>query len=282
MSKSSVLAVLLLVACNRDHEAASPKPSPKPADGAVAIAPDPTPGSGSDYTDPTLEHDQNEYVDDVMAFTPGVTKEQVRARMKKGSEPLRDEWNKWEAEGKMTPERTTAFYKQTENYIYELAEWHLWVPGKRQSDMQLVKDMQAAKVKNVLDFGGGVGLMAVPLARAGIDVTLADLDSTTLKFAMHRAKKNNIPMKFWKSDVEPMPPDKKYDAILALDVLEHLPAGIMEDIVTKLIKLKNKNTQIVISAPFGKTAVHPMHLDADEHTRIWVEKLKTELPPDAQ
>ena len=47
--------------------------------------------------------------------------------MKKGSAPLKEEWEAWEKQGPMTPERGKAFYKQTTNYIYELGEWHCFV-----------------------------------------------------------------------------------------------------------------------------------------------------------
>ena len=55
---------------------------------------------------------------------------------------------------------------------------------------------------------------------------------------------------------------------------------IKQDVVDKLVKLKHAGTEIVISAPFGKTAVHPMHLDATPHPIQQVERLKTELPKD--
>lgn len=215
-----------------------------------------------------------------MVFTK-TTREQVRARMKRGSVPLKEEWEAWEKQGPMTPERITSFYKQTANYIYELGEWHLFVPDKRESDLALVAELSARRPKNVLDFGGGVGLIALPLARAGLDVTLADLEGTSLSFAEDRARRRGVPLKLWRTDREPAPPDAKYDVILALDVLEHLPRDVLRDAVDKLVKLKHARTQIIMSAPFGRTAVHPMHLDADEHTLRQVERLKTELPPDA-
>lgn len=226
-----------------------------------------------------LDDEQREYVEDVMAFTR-TTKEEVRARMKKGSVPLKEEWETWEKAGPMTEERIKAFYKQTANYIYELGEWHLFVADKRASDTQLVEDMRKLKPKNILDFGGGVGMIAIPLARAGFDVTLADLDSTSLRFAVSRAKRHDVPLKVWKSDAEPMPPDAKYDVILALDVLEHLPEKELKNVVDKLVALKHEGTRIIMSAPFGRTSVHPMHLDADEHTRHQVHRLKTEIPAD--
>ena len=274
----ATLGLLWAIGCGHDSTgkvqetgAAATAPTPSASSAPQASSAPPRPG------DPDLQRDQEQYVEDVMAFTH-TTHDQVRERMKLGSAPLKDEWNAWEKQGPMTPERMAAFYKQTKNYIYELGEWHLFVPGKRESDVALVEDMRRKRPKNILDFGGGAGLMAMPLARAGFDVTLADLDGTSLEFAVFAAKRRGVKLKIWKSDVEPAPPDAKYDVILALDVLEHLPKDVLRSVVDKLIALKHAKTEIVISAPFGRTAVHPMHLDADEETRRQVQRLQTALP----
>src|SRR5687768_3613326 len=121
-----IAALVLLAACSRDD--APPAKTP----------PTPTPAPDKEAA---LLRDQNEYVEDVMAFTK-TTREQVRERMKKGSEPLKEEWNAWEKQGPMTEERIKAFYKQTTNYIYELGEWHLFVDNKRESDLALVEEMK--------------------------------------------------------------------------------------------------------------------------------------------
>jgi 2-polyprenyl-3-methyl-5-hydroxy-6-metoxy-1,4-benzoquinol methylase len=256
----------------RDNPGNGPSPEVRVADAATTMP------LGSAAPASQLERDQEEYVADVMAFT-NTTHDQVRTRMQRGSVPLKEEWEAWEKQGPMTDERMKAFYKQTTNYMYELAEWHLWVPGKRESDEQIVKDIKALAPKNVLDFGGGVGLNSLMIAREGIEVTLADLDSTSLTFAQFRAKRHDIPLKIWKTDLEAAPPDKKYDVILALDVLEHLPREVMRDLVDKLVKVKHPKTKVIMSAPFGRTSVHPMHLDADEHTKQQVARLMHELPP---
>jgi 2-polyprenyl-3-methyl-5-hydroxy-6-metoxy-1,4-benzoquinol methylase len=284
----SLAAISLAVACSssgapKDPIASPPAQTqaaapPAAAQTQAAAPPAAQPPAAAPRPDPDLARDQEEYVADVMAFAHS-THDEVRARMKLGSSPLKDEWNRWEHEAAMTPDRVKAFYKQTTNYIYELAEWHLFVPGKRDSDLALFDDMRIRyKPKNILDFGGGVGLLALPLARAGFDVTLADLDSKTLEFARFRAGRHDIKLKIWKSDVAPAPPDPKYDVILCMDVLEHLPRDVLHDVVDKLIKLKHPGTQIIISAPFGRTAVHPMHMDLSDDTKQQVERLRTELP----
>ncbi|HET7501434.1 MAG TPA: methyltransferase domain-containing protein [Kofleriaceae bacterium] len=274
----AALALICILGCRSDKvTGASGEAKPPRAAPAAQAAPPPSEAPPPATLDPDLARDQEEYIQDVMAFAHS-THDQVRERMKKGSNPLKDEWNIWENQGPMTPDRVTAFYKQTTNYIYELAEWHLFVPGKRESDLALFRDLQAKRPKNILDFGGGVGLLAIPLARAGLDVTLADLDSTTLSFAMFRAKRHDVRLKVWKSDVEPAPPDPTYDVIMCMDVLEHLPRDILHDVVDKLVKLKHAGTEIIISAPFGRTAVHPMHMDLSDDTKQQIERLRTALP----
>jgi 2-polyprenyl-3-methyl-5-hydroxy-6-metoxy-1,4-benzoquinol methylase len=280
-----VLVLVCIVGCRSDKVSGPAEPTSAPRAGGAAAEKSAEPAAKPAHPseapaarpDPDLARDQEDYVADVMAFAH-LTHDQVRERMKLGSAPLRDEWNAWEKAGAMTSERTKEFYKQTTNYIYELAEWHLFVPEKRASDLALFDSMRAKQPKNILDFGGGAGLLAVPLARAGLDVTLADLDSTTLNFALFHAERRGAHLKVWKSDVAPAPPDAKYDVIMCMDVLEHLPKDILHDVVDKLVKLKHARTEIIISAPFGRTAVHPMHLDLSDDTKQQIERLRTALP----
>src|SRR3954470_3520390 len=98
-----ILLIVFLIGCRSDK-------ARRHADEATA-----RPRAGSDATrppakpDPDLLRAQDEYVEDVMAFAKS-THDEVRARMKKGSNPLKDEWNAWEAQGTMTPDRIKEFY----------------------------------------------------------------------------------------------------------------------------------------------------------------------------
>jgi hypothetical protein len=257
----AIVIALICVGCRDQH-----KRDPKAEEPA---APRPDPG---------LQRDRDDYIEDAMVFT-GSTHDQVLEKMTSGA-VLKEEWLAWEKLGPMTDARTKEFYKQTMNYIYDLAGWHLYTDYKRQSDLALVDEVRAANPKNVLDFGGGVGFNAMMLAKAGLDVTLADLDSATLRFAALRAERRNVKLKLWRSDVEDMPPDKKYDVIICLDVLEHLPQAELRTVVDKLVKLKHASTKIMLSAPFGRNDAHPMHLDATAETRRQVKRLRNELPDD--
>ena len=264
------LALLCLVGCKADKAV---ERADETSAGKTAASVDKEPGR----PDPDLKRDRDEYIADVIAFSH-TTHDQVWTRITLGSAPLKDEWNTWEKQGPMTPDRIKEFYKQTTNYIYELAAWHLFSASKRTSDLALFEDLRKKQPRNILDFGGGVGLLAVPLAREGFDVTLADLDSTTLSFAVFHAQQRGVHLKVWKSDVEAAPPDKKYDVIMCMDVLEHLPKDVLHDVVDKLVKLKHAGTQIIISAPFGRTATHPMHMDLSDDTKQQIERLRTAFP----
>jgi 2-polyprenyl-3-methyl-5-hydroxy-6-metoxy-1,4-benzoquinol methylase len=261
-----VQPVLVLVAACHDH-GQQPVTAPEP----------PGVGSVARKPDPALEREREEFLVDTMAFTH-LTREQVIDKTVVHNTGMKDEWAQWEKAGPMTDARIKEFYKTTSNYIFDLGGWHLWDLEKRESDLAMVQQMKFIGAKNILDFGGGVGFNAIQIAQAGFDVTLADLDSVTLKFGAYRAEKHGVKLKLWKSDVEAMPPDKKYDVILCLDVLEHLPPDELRSVVDKLIQLKHAKTAVVIHAPFGRTAQHPMHLDASRETIEQVQRLRTELP----
>ena len=263
-------SVLALASCR-----SSPPQQQAPSGAAPQAAPQ-APPQGSAPADAALERDREDFVTDTMAFLH-LTREQVDHQITHNT-GMKDEWEQWEKDGPMTDARIKQFYKQTKNYIIDLGGWHFYDLDKRRSDVALADELKRRGVKNVLDFGGGPGFNADLIARAGIDVTLADLDSVTLDYGKFHAERHGVKLKYWKSDVEDMPPDKKYDVILCLDVLEHLPPAELSTTVEKLIKLKTDKTIVLVHAPFGRTAQHPMHLDATNDTKNQIWRLQTIVP----
>lgn len=85
--------------------------------------------------------------------------------------------------------------------------------------------------QRVLDLGCGAGFIAIPLARAGHDVTGIDLSESTLSVARSRSSPE-LPVRFERADVCAVPePDASFDAVLALDLLEHVeqPAALIRE-----------------------------------------------------
>jgi SAM-dependent methyltransferase len=231
-----------------------------------------TPVQAAAVADPELAKDQEDYLQDVMAFTH-LGHDEALAKIQAGTGLIAAEWKEWESKGPMGPDRSLAFYKQTPNYVYDLGRWHLWDATKRGWDLKVVQAISEYHPKTVLDFGCGAGNNSLMLAKAGYEVTLADVDGQTLAFAISRFERHHLPYKVWKTDTEPAPPLPKYDLILAFDVLEHLPKPVLRTTVDQLNKLKDEKTHLWVEAPFGKNDVHPMHENADPETLALIQKL---------
>lgn len=195
----------------------------------------------------------------------------VRKRMMTGTSEMAKDWNE---KNPQTDEEITKYYKETDWYIYDLTNWHF--NTRRKFDLDFTAAVINSKPKNILDLGCGIGQNAFMLAKGGMDVTLADLDSVSLSFATHRFQKHNIPYKLWKTDIEETPIDTKFDIILFFDVAEHLPIKELEKVVEKLIKLKHSTTKVFTTQNFGKTKTYPMHYELDPERDKLMRRLLSE------
>ena len=235
-------------------------------------------GLGCGRRGPTAHEAQDEYVADAAAFTNN-TADDVRALLRKGPAALTEEWEIWEHRGPMTPARIAEFYKHTSSPIFELGAWHLWRAEQRAADLALVEDLRARYAsKTILDVGDGTGLTAIPLARAGLDVTLADLDSNALRFGVFRAERHAVRLRSWRIGFDPAPPAPTYDVILVRDLLDPFPRDQLDAMVDQLIQRKHAGTQVIVSSPTGAAAQHLLRLDADDHVKQLSQRLQTELP----
>ncbi len=78
--------------------------------------------------------------------------------------------------------------------------------------------------KEILDFGGGTGLLALPLAKQGKSVTLVDISEKMLERARLKAEQQDIKnIQFLKQDLLKNPLEKEFDLIVVCRVLHHMP-----------------------------------------------------------
>ena len=76
----------------------------------------------------------------------------------------------------------------------------------------------------ILDFGCGIGIPAFALAEKGHKITAMDIRGTgTLDFLRWRANKHGVPIEVVESEGGVPELKGEYDAIIAMDVLEHIP-----------------------------------------------------------
>lgn len=78
--------------------------------------------------------------------------------------------------------------------------------------------------KEILDFGGGTGLLALPLAKQAQSVTLADISEKMLEQARLKAEQQDIKnIQFLEQDLLANPLEQQFDLIVVSRVLHHMP-----------------------------------------------------------
>lgn len=88
---------------------------------------------------------------------------------------------------------------------------------------------------NILDVGCGGGLICEPFARMGFEVTGIDASEKNIKIAELHAKKSGLKVDYENKAIEEMPDNgKKFDVILALEIIEHV--ADVEEFIENLAK----------------------------------------------
>jgi len=121
---------------------------------------------------------------------------------------------------------------------------------------ELLKKYNIARNGTVLEYGGGVGNISYYMAKEGYKTEYLELSALQKDFLRFRIYKHNIPIRIinvWQSL------DKNhYDAILALDIFEHIPNAneILKDQLAPALK---KNGILIDFSLFKKSDKDPMH-----------------------
>ena len=105
--------------------------------------------------------------------------------------------------------------------------------------------------KEILDFGGGTGLLALPLAKQAKSVTLVDISEKMLEQARLKAEQQEIRnLQLLEQDLLVNPLEQQFDLIVVSRVLHHMPD--LDATLAMFYHHLRENGQVLI-ADFVKT-----------------------------
>jgi 2-polyprenyl-3-methyl-5-hydroxy-6-metoxy-1,4-benzoquinol methylase len=173
----------------------------------------------------------------------------------------------WKEALPSSPEAIREFYSRTEGYLWELLAWNAsgeYAPYLRRID-RIIELWPAANYPRVLDYGCGLGTAALRLARAGYEVTIADIPGKTLDAAIARLRRHGVEFEVIEVDEDvPRFPRGGWDLLVSFDVLEHVfePRAVTRALVRGL---RAGGGATIVAAFDSRGAEHPQHLGARSH-----------------
>ena len=123
--------------------------------------------------------------------------------------------------------------------------------------------------KEILDFGGGTGLLTLPLAKQAKSVTLVDISEKMLEQARLKAEQQDIKnIQFLEQDLLKNPLEKEFDLIVVCRVLHHMPD--LDATLSLFHQHLRENGQLLL-ADFTKTEPNHHGFDIAELEKQLIE-----------
>ena len=131
------------------------------------------------------------------------------------------------------------------------------------------KQIDLLSDKEILDFGGGTGLLALPLAKQAKSVTLVDISERMLEQARLKAEQQDIKnIQFLDQDLLEKPLEKEFDLIVVCRVLHHMPD--LDESLSLFHQHLRENGQLLL-ADFTKTEANNHGFDLAELEKQLIE-----------
>ena len=103
------------------------------------------------------------------------------------------------------------------------------------------------KTDRILEVGSGPGLGAIFLSQFCQHVTGLEIKTNEIEEARAMSKRDNV--EFIQEDFFNLSEEHKYDAIVSLDVIEHLPMELGDKMVAKMAKHINNDGMLILGTP---------------------------------
>ena len=131
------------------------------------------------------------------------------------------------------------------------------------------KQIDLLSDKEILDFGGGTGLLALPLAKQAQSVTLVDISEKMLEQARLKAERQDIKnIHFLEQDLLENPLKQEFDLIVVCRVLHHMPD--LDATLSLFHQHLRENGQLLL-ADFTKTEANHHGFDLAELEKQLIE-----------
>ena len=131
------------------------------------------------------------------------------------------------------------------------------------------KHLDAPSDKEILDFGGGTGLLSLPLAKQAKSVTLVDISEKMLEQARLKAEQQDIKnIQFLEQDLLKKTLEQEFDLIVVCRVLHHMPDL---DAALSLFHQQLKEDGQLLVADFTKTEANHHGFDLAELEKQLIE-----------
>ena len=152
------------------------------------------------------------------------------------------------------------------------------------------RKLREQKAETVLDLGCSEGSYALNIAKEGYNVTGVNLFTNSIKIANERAVQLELAdrARFIQSDIMEFESEKKFDAVLLFEVIEHVPDP--KALVEKMVSLIEPDGVCYISTPngtadfkasmFGVDQEDAAHFQFKGHVRVFTEESIRELLKD--
>ena len=124
------------------------------------------------------------------------------------------------------------------------------------------KQINVLSDKEILDFGGGTGLLSLPLAEQAKSVTLVDISEKMLEQARLKAEQQDIKnIQFLEQNLLAKPLEQEFDLIVVCRVLHHMPD--LDAALSLFHQHLRENGQLLL-ADFTKTEANHHGFDLAE------------------
>lgn len=188
----------------------------------------------------------------------------------------------WRRANPRTEEEILNWYRTTESYIWELAAYHTDPAWNYDGTcIGIGTELKHIGIHRVLCLGDGIGDLTWSLREQGLDAFYHDLwDSQTMRFAgfAYRERTGKLLPVCPTSDFQPVGFDlhgqPKWDAIVSLDFMEHLPEPRVNKWMRAVYEALRPGGVAIFQNAFGcgsgPNGSIPMHCkESDRYERDW-------------